>query len=159
MFENFCSDIIQTMKYFALESFNLNCQAEHNKINSRLNFYPGLALIAFSTTRSWLRTGNLFVHMFSQSLSFTNYRFFLTLRYVCRCSFDSRVLYRRCKTSCGLSWSSRKHPPTLCCAWEARDADGRTLTLGSQCTLSGPSGKRCGTTTLVRWMRNLKCIK
>ena len=28
MFENFCSDIIQTMKCFALESFNLSCQAE-----------------------------------------------------------------------------------------------------------------------------------
>ena len=41
MFENFCSDNIQTMKCFALESFNLRCQAEHTKINSRL------ALIAF----------------------------------------------------------------------------------------------------------------
>ena len=51
MFENFCSDIIQTMKYFALESFNLSCQAEHTKINSRLTFNPGLALIAFWTTR------------------------------------------------------------------------------------------------------------
>ena len=29
MFENFCSDIIQSMKCFALESFNLSCQAEH----------------------------------------------------------------------------------------------------------------------------------
>ena len=47
MFENFCSDIMQTMKCFALESFNLSCQAEHTKINSRLNFNPGLALIAF----------------------------------------------------------------------------------------------------------------
>ena len=37
MFENFCSDI-QTMKCFALESFNLSCQAEHTNINSRLNF-------------------------------------------------------------------------------------------------------------------------
>ena len=46
MFENFCSDI-QTMKCFALESFNLSCQAEHTKINSRLNFNPGLALITF----------------------------------------------------------------------------------------------------------------
>ena len=34
MFENFCSDIIQTMKCFALESFNLSSQAEHTKINS-----------------------------------------------------------------------------------------------------------------------------
>ena len=51
MFENFCSDIIQTMKCFTLESFNLSCQAEHTKINSRLNFNPGLALIAFWTTR------------------------------------------------------------------------------------------------------------
>ena len=47
MFENFCSDIIETMKYFAKESFNLRCQAEHTKINSRLNFNPGLALITF----------------------------------------------------------------------------------------------------------------
>ena len=54
MFENFCSDIKETMKCFALESFNLSCQAEHTKINSRLNFNPGLALIAFSTTRPWL---------------------------------------------------------------------------------------------------------
>ena len=38
MFENFCSDIIQTMKCFALERFNLSCQVEHAKINSRLNF-------------------------------------------------------------------------------------------------------------------------
>ena len=50
MFENFCSDIIQTMKCFALESFNLICQAELTKINSRLNFNPGLELIAFWTT-------------------------------------------------------------------------------------------------------------
>ena len=47
MFENVCSDIIQTMKCFALESFNLTCQAVHTKINSRLNFNLGLALIAF----------------------------------------------------------------------------------------------------------------
>ena len=47
MFENFCSDIIQTTKCFALENFNLTCQAEHTKINSRLNLNPGLALIAF----------------------------------------------------------------------------------------------------------------
>ena len=52
MLENFCSDIIQTMKCFALERFNLSCQSEHTKINSRLNFNPGLALIAFWTTRS-----------------------------------------------------------------------------------------------------------
>ena len=51
MFENFCSDIVQTMKYFALESFNLICQAEHTKIDSRLNFNPRLALIAFWTSR------------------------------------------------------------------------------------------------------------
>ena len=51
MFENLCSDIIQTMKCFALESFSLSCQAEHTKINSRLNFNPGLALISFWTTR------------------------------------------------------------------------------------------------------------
>ena len=51
MFENFCPDIIETMKCFALESFNLSCQAEHTKINSRLNFNPGLALITFWTTR------------------------------------------------------------------------------------------------------------
>ena len=51
MRENFCSDIIQTMKCFPLESFNLSCQAEHTKINSRLTFNPGLALIAFWTTR------------------------------------------------------------------------------------------------------------
>ena len=43
MFENFCSDIKETMKRFALESFNFSCQAEHTKINSRLNFNPGLA--------------------------------------------------------------------------------------------------------------------
>ena len=43
MFENFCSDIIETMKCFALESFNLSYQAEHTKINSRLNFNPGLS--------------------------------------------------------------------------------------------------------------------
>ena len=58
MFENFCSDIIQTMKCFALESFNLNCQAEHTKINSRLDFNPGLALIAFWTTRSGALPGS-----------------------------------------------------------------------------------------------------
>ena len=52
MFENFCSDI-QIMKCFALESFNLSCQAEHTKINNRLNFNPGLALTAFWTTRPW----------------------------------------------------------------------------------------------------------
>ena len=46
MFENFFSDIIQIMKCFALKSFNLSCQAEHTKINKRLNFNPGLALIA-----------------------------------------------------------------------------------------------------------------
>ena len=51
MFENFCSDIIQTMKCFALESLNLSCQAERTKINSRSDFNPGLALIAFWTTR------------------------------------------------------------------------------------------------------------
>ena len=51
MFENFCSDIIETMKCFALESFDLSCQAEHTKINSRLNSNPGLALITFWTTR------------------------------------------------------------------------------------------------------------
>ena len=50
MFENFCSDIIETMECFALESFNLSCQAEHTKINSRLNFNSGLLLIAFWTT-------------------------------------------------------------------------------------------------------------
>ena len=38
------------MKCFALESFNLSCQAEHTKINRQLNFIPGLALIAFRTT-------------------------------------------------------------------------------------------------------------
>ena len=54
MFENFCSNIIQTMKYFALESFNLS-QAEHTKINKRLNFNPGLVLIAFWTTRRRMR--------------------------------------------------------------------------------------------------------
>ena len=43
MSENFCSDIVQTKKCFALESFNLSCQAEHTKMNSRLNFNPGLA--------------------------------------------------------------------------------------------------------------------
>ena len=47
MLENFCSDVIQTMKCFALERFNLSCESEHTKINSRLNFNPGLALIAF----------------------------------------------------------------------------------------------------------------
>ena len=47
MLENFCSDIVQTMKCFALESFNLSCQAEHTNINNRLNLNPGLALIAF----------------------------------------------------------------------------------------------------------------
>ena len=53
MFENFCSDIIQTIKCFALESFNLSCQVEHTKINSLLNFNPGLALIAVWTTHPW----------------------------------------------------------------------------------------------------------
>ena len=53
MFENFCSDIMQTMKCFALERFNLSCQAEYTKINSRLSFNPGLALIAFWTTHPW----------------------------------------------------------------------------------------------------------
>ena len=52
MFENFFSDIIQTMKCFALESFNFSCQTEQTKINSRLNFNPGLALVAFWATRS-----------------------------------------------------------------------------------------------------------
>ena len=52
MLEKFYSDIIQTMKCFALESFNLS-QAEHTKINKRLNFNPGLVLIAFWTTRTW----------------------------------------------------------------------------------------------------------
>ena len=47
MLEHFCSDIIQTMKCFALERFKLSCESEHTKINSRLNFNPGLALIAF----------------------------------------------------------------------------------------------------------------
>ena len=47
MFEHFCSDIIQTMKCFSLESLNLSCQAGHTKINSRLNFNPGLALSPF----------------------------------------------------------------------------------------------------------------
>ena len=51
MLENFCSDIVQTMKRFPLESFNLSCQAEHTKINRQLNFNPGLALIAFWATR------------------------------------------------------------------------------------------------------------
>ena len=31
MFENFWTDIIQTMKCLALESFNFSCQAEHTK--------------------------------------------------------------------------------------------------------------------------------
>ena len=47
MFENFCSDIIETMKCFALERFDISSRAEHTKINSRLNFNPGLALITF----------------------------------------------------------------------------------------------------------------
>ena len=47
MLENLCSDIKETMKCFALENFKLSCQAEHTKIYSRLNFNPGLALIAF----------------------------------------------------------------------------------------------------------------
>ena len=38
MFENFCSDIIQTMKCFALESFNLSCQAEHAKNKEPIKF-------------------------------------------------------------------------------------------------------------------------
>ena len=50
MIENFCLDIMQSTKCFPLERFNLSCQAEHTKINSRLNFNPGLALIAFWTT-------------------------------------------------------------------------------------------------------------
>ena len=50
MFQNFCWDIIQTMNCFALESFNLSCQAEHTKIKSRSNFNPGLVLISFWTT-------------------------------------------------------------------------------------------------------------
>ena len=54
MFENVCSDIVQIMKWFALERFNLSCQAEHTKINNRLNFKPRLALIAFWTTRPWI---------------------------------------------------------------------------------------------------------
>ena len=37
--------------------FNLSCQAEHTKINSQLNFNPGLAPTAFWTTRPW---GQLF---------------------------------------------------------------------------------------------------
>ena len=37
MFENFCSDI-QTMKCFALESFNLSCQAEHTKNKQTITF-------------------------------------------------------------------------------------------------------------------------
>ena len=47
--KDFCSDIIQIMKCFALErqNFNLSCQAERTKINSRSDFNPGLALIAF----------------------------------------------------------------------------------------------------------------
>ena len=60
MFENFCSDIIETMKCFALERFNLSCQAEHTKINSRLNFNPGLALVTFWTTCPCkIRGGNI----------------------------------------------------------------------------------------------------
>ena len=43
MFENFCLEIIETLKYFALEKFNLSCQAEHTKMNSRFNFNPGLS--------------------------------------------------------------------------------------------------------------------
>ena len=38
MFENFCSDIIQTMKCFALESFNLSCQAEHTKHKQTIKY-------------------------------------------------------------------------------------------------------------------------
>ena len=59
MFEDFCSDIIQTMRCFALESFILSCQAEHTKMNSRLHFNPGLALIALRTTRPWSIKGVL----------------------------------------------------------------------------------------------------
>ena len=72
MFENFCSDIIQTMRCFTLESFNLSCQAEHTKINSGLNINPGLALIAFWTTRPW------FVKIYEHNLKklqFTTQRF------------------------------------------------------------------------------------
>ena len=38
MLETFCSDIIQTMKCFALESFNLSCQAEHTKNKQTIKF-------------------------------------------------------------------------------------------------------------------------
>ena len=36
MFENVCSDIIQTMKCFALEIFNISFQVEHTKIKRRI---------------------------------------------------------------------------------------------------------------------------
>ena len=38
MFENVCSDIMQTLKCFALESFNLSCQAEHTKNKQPIKF-------------------------------------------------------------------------------------------------------------------------
>ena len=65
MFENFSSDIIQTMKCFPLENFNWSCQVENTKINSQLNFNPGLPLIGFWTTLPWstLEMNFIFLHI------------------------------------------------------------------------------------------------
>ena len=59
MFKIFCSDIMQTMKCFALENSNWSCQVEHTKTNSRLNFNPALLLIGFWTSYPWVLKSNL----------------------------------------------------------------------------------------------------
>ena len=50
MFEVFSSDIVQILKCFALERLNFSCQTIHTKMKGRLNFNPGLVLIALLTT-------------------------------------------------------------------------------------------------------------
>ena len=78
MFENFSSDIIQTMKCFPLENFNWSCQVENTKINSQLNFNPGLPLIGFWTTLHWstLEMNFIFLHTMYYSLYYYCYCYF-----------------------------------------------------------------------------------
>ena len=76
MFENFCSDVIQTMKCFALESFNLSCQAEHQD--------SGLALIAFWTTRPRFLDFWLIIYVFCDigfDHRYSTYPWFIPLKF------------------------------------------------------------------------------
>ena len=103
MLGNFLSDIIQTMKCFALESFN-SSQAEHTKINRRLNFNPGLRLIAFwtptlSTTElqkplptTWARVQYIYINEIVLPVKYKGILIIIFGIYT-RCHLDSFTLF------------------------------------------------------------------